>query len=173
MGGVDKDNVTGEVLKALRHCALPLNCHITVVMGANAPWIVEVRHQAEQMPWLTEVRVNISNMAQLMADSDLAIGAAGSTSWERCCLGLPTVMVVLADNQKTAALLLEEAQVVWMLSLGVNLPFQLRRIIERINNEKKLLIDISEHAKLITDGTGCQFVVNKLEKLTTNNSQGE
>ncbi len=42
-------------------------------------------------------------MAQLMADSDLAIGAAGATSWERCCLGLPTVMVVLADNQRYAA----------------------------------------------------------------------
>jgi len=42
-----------------------------------------------------------------MADSDLAIGAAGSTSWERCCLGLPTLLIVLAENQRDAARFLE------------------------------------------------------------------
>ena len=42
MGGVDKDNATGQVLEALRGCALPAQCHITVVMGTTAPWLDEV-----------------------------------------------------------------------------------------------------------------------------------
>jgi UDP-2,4-diacetamido-2,4,6-trideoxy-beta-L-altropyranose hydrolase len=38
-------------------------------------------------------------MAEHMCQADLSIGAAGSTAWERCCLGLPSVLVILADNQ--------------------------------------------------------------------------
>ena len=66
------------------------------------------------MPWRTDVRVNVSDMASLMADTDLAIGAAGSTSWERCCLGLPVLMVVLAENQREAAASLGYIQVLAM-----------------------------------------------------------
>ena len=103
MGGVDQGNATGRVLQALKDCALPPDCRITVVMGLTAPWLEDVRERAAQMPWPTEVVVNAGDMAQRMAESDLAIGAAGSTSWERCCLGLPTIMLVLADNQRPAA----------------------------------------------------------------------
>jgi len=103
LGGVDKDNITTQILITLKQCALPSELKITVVMGRTAPWIKEVRQQAQDMPWTTEVVVGVNNMAELMARSDLAIGAAGSTSWERCCLGLPSIMVVLADNQNLIA----------------------------------------------------------------------
>lgn len=109
MGGVDKDNATGQVLEALRACALPVDCRITVVMGATAPWLKEVERLAQNMPWPTQVKIGVRDMAQLMADSDLAIGAAGATSWERCCLGLPTIMLVLADNQRTIAQALHDS----------------------------------------------------------------
>ena len=163
MGGVDKDNVTGRVLKVLRYCALPKNCRITVVMGASAPWIVDVQRQAEQMPWLTEVRVNISNMAQLMADSDLAIGAAGSTSWERCCLGLPTVMVVLAANQQKIAQGLEQEGAVHVLQHP-------RQIIDRLPGILASLIHLFAHrlamsqaASRITNGSGVASVIEHME----------
>lgn len=83
--------------------ALHPYCKQIMVTGGTAPWIKEVRQQAQDMPWTTEVVVGVNNMAELMAKSDLAIGAAGSTSWERCCLGLPSIMVVLADNQNLIA----------------------------------------------------------------------
>ena len=103
MGGVDKDNATGTVLNALRHCPLPEDAEIEVVMGGNAPWLESVRRQAATMPRKTTIRVDVRDMAMRMLDADLAIGAAGSTSWERCCLGLPAVMVVLAENQRSIA----------------------------------------------------------------------
>lgn len=103
MGGVDKDNATGRVLKALQTSPLPRDLKITVVMGPHAPWLKNVCDQSAQLPWPTQVLVGIRNMAELMANSDLAIGAAGSTSWERCCLGLPTIQMVLADNQQAIA----------------------------------------------------------------------
>lgn len=103
LGGVDMHNLTGGVLTALSRQRLPADCVITVVMGGAAPWVEQVRAVAEAMPVRTEVLVNVKNMAELMALSDLAIGAAGSTAWERCCLGLPSFMFVLADNQQRIA----------------------------------------------------------------------
>lgn len=103
LGGVDKDNVTGQVLDALSGIDLPEGIEITVVMGASAPWLEYVRYHARQMPCETEVVVNVSDMARRMAEADLAIGAAGSTAWERCCMGLPTILLVLAENQKEIA----------------------------------------------------------------------
>lgn len=109
MGGVDQPNATGEVLAVLRECALPPDCRVSVVMGMQAIWIAEVREMAAAMPWPTEVLVNVTDMAERMAASDLAIGAAGGTAWERCCLGLPTLLVVLAANQEAGAAALEQA----------------------------------------------------------------
>jgi spore coat polysaccharide biosynthesis predicted glycosyltransferase SpsG len=54
-------------------------------------------------------------MAALMARADLAVGAGGTTSWERCCLGLPTVMITVADNQALIARHLAAAGAVELL----------------------------------------------------------
>ena len=132
MGGVDQPNATGQVLQALKACALPADCRITVVMGLAAPWLQNVQELARQMPWLTEVVVNVSDMAQRMADSDLAVGAAGSTSWERCCLGLPTLMVVLAANQQASAQALKNANAVYLIGgegdIATHLPLALKKL---------------------------------------------
>ena len=107
LGGVDKDNITTKILKVLQTKSLPDHCSITIVMGSTSPWIEVVKQQAAIMQWRTIVKVGVNNMAEIMANSNLAIGAAGSTSWERCCLGLPTIMLVLADNQQVIASALE------------------------------------------------------------------
>jgi UDP-2,4-diacetamido-2,4,6-trideoxy-beta-L-altropyranose hydrolase len=165
MGGVDKDNATGQVLQALTSCNLREVSQIVVVMGATAPWLDYVKEQAERMPWPTIVEVGVIDMAQLMADSDLAIGAAGATSWERCCLGLPTLMFVLAENQKAAAVNLEQAGAVTLLSLGAHLREELIKAITQLTHNKYHFKSLAEHAKKITDGTGCQFVAGMMRNL--------
>ncbi len=152
LGGVDKDNATTQVLKALRVCPLPGDCKITVVMGPHAPWLTDVLANAAQMPWPTEVLVAVNNMAELMARSDLAIGAAGSTNWERCCLGLPSLLLVLADNQKSSAEALEKVkavQVVALESLAVSLPEHIRELASC-----EMLKSLSNAAQAITSGHG-------------------
>lgn len=160
MGGVDKDNATGQVLQALRTCPLPADCRITVVMGPAAPWLDVVKRLAQEMPWPTRVRVGVSDMAQLMADSDLAIGAAGATSWERCCLGLPTAMMVLAENQRYAAGLLETTGAVKTLLLGKTLVDQISDLIFEATDSAEYIKNISVRASAITDGRGCVNVVD-------------
>lgn len=163
MGGVDKDNATGQVLCALQSTELPGNCRITVVMGATSPWLAEVRQQAAQMPWPTGVSVGVSNMAQLMADSDLAIGAAGATSWERCCLGLPTVMVVLADNQKKVAHGLEQAGAVLVLKKSQQILECLPALVASLASSPVQRAAMCGTAAHITDGSGVATVIHHLE----------
>jgi UDP-2,4-diacetamido-2,4,6-trideoxy-beta-L-altropyranose hydrolase len=157
MGGVDKDNATSRVLKAL--CIIPMltGCKITVVMGATAPWLNEVNSMAFDMPLPIRVLVGVSDMAQLMADSDLAIGAAGATSLERCCLGLPSIMAIQAENQRKVARGLVEA--------GAALPFspliaeyQLEPIISSLISNPQRLIAMSNAAAQIVDGDGIRMI---------------
>lgn len=163
MGGVDKDNATCQVLDGLRSCPLPADCRITVVMGTTAPWLAEVERLAHDMPWLTQVKVGVRDMAQLMADSDLAIGAAGATSWERCCLGLPTIMVVLAANQYQVARGLEQAGAALVIGSTQSIARHLfSRLISLIESPMQLKAMI-QSAGDIADGRGIDAVIQHLE----------
>lgn len=166
MGGVDRDNATGQVLAALQPCNLPTNFRVTVVMGLHAPWLTQVRAQAIQMPWLTEVLAGVDNMAQLMAESDLAIGAAGSTSWERCCLGLATIQIALAQNQVTIAQALSDAGAALMLQ-AENIAQTLPGLIDTITSVDKLYTT-SVASSAVTQGKGAEIVSDYMKDVYEN-----
>ena len=96
-GGTDP---IGETLKACRAvaAAIPDDVTVDVVAGAANP-----RREDIACFCRTDVRFHyhcqITNMAELMSDADLAIGAGGTTAWERTFLGLPTMTVAVAENQ--------------------------------------------------------------------------
>lgn len=154
MGGVDKDNATARVLNVLRASPLPNDCKISVVLGPTAPWLSEVQQRAQAMPFSTTVFVGVSNMAQLMAGSDLAIGAAGASSWERCCLGLPTLMIVLAENQTAVATGLVKAGAAQMIDLYDESMQQPVNLINEICNSESALTNMSQAASRLVDGQG-------------------
>lgn len=96
-GGVDAPNLTGRSLEALRAVGQG-GLHIDVVLplaGIHRELVVKL---AESMSGVT-IHDNLPSLAKLLASADLAIGAGGTTSWERLCLGLPSVIITLADNQ--------------------------------------------------------------------------
>jgi UDP-2,4-diacetamido-2,4,6-trideoxy-beta-L-altropyranose hydrolase len=159
MGGVDKDDAAGRVLDALQGCTLPADLRITVVMGLHAPWLEKVQVKATHMPCRTEVLLGVNNMAQLMADSDLAIGAAGATAWERCSLGLPSVVIVLAHNQLAGAVALRNAGAAVVLESTQQIADILSapRNVEFAN---EMLTKLSRAAASVTDGQGCSRATN-------------
>ncbi len=161
MGGVDRDNATGQVLAALNSCNLPTDLRVTVVMGPHAPWLAQVQTQAAQMPWPTEVLVGVNNMAQLMAESDLAIGAAGCTAWERCSLGLPSFVFVLAQNQLPGAVALQEAGA----AVAMESQQQITNFFasqQSASEARVVLNKLSQAAAAVTDGEGCQRTVKHM-----------
>lgn len=75
---------------------------IDVIFGTKTPTLAEAQHLAETQP-AVQIHIDPPSVAALLTEADLAVGAAGASTWERCCLGLPSVMVVLADNQRQIA----------------------------------------------------------------------
>ena len=103
MGGIDKSNHTSSVLTHLSESELSSGLNISVVMGSNSPFLDEVKSLADKLPMNIQILENVKKMAELMVSSDIAIGASGTTTWERCCMGLPTIQIVTASNQKSLA----------------------------------------------------------------------
>ena len=158
MGGVDVDNVTEKVLDELKICNLPSDLKITIVMGSSAPHLESVKSKAIMLPYKTEVKVDVDNMAEIMANSDIAIGAAGATTWERCCLGLPTVQIVTADNQMDIAKNLDSINVIQLYD-------RKRRLSIDIDNISSFTSKMSLASASIVDGRGAprveRFITSK------------
>ncbi len=94
ISGTDPRDVTGLAARGAATLGVPVD----VVVGAPYP------HRARLEGWAAtrsgiEVHVATPRMAELMSRADVSIGAPGSASWERCCVGLPTVLITVADNQ--------------------------------------------------------------------------
>ena len=162
LGGVDRDNVTSRVLARLASCRLHPDTRITVVIGRSAPGRDEVARQAAQMPVGTEVCMGATNMAALMTRADLAIGAGGSTSWERCCLGLPTLLVVLAPNQEPAARALSASGAAVLFGDATDPTSGLADAIAS-TMEPRVLAAMSVSSADLVDGLGAHRVVGEME----------
>jgi UDP-2,4-diacetamido-2,4,6-trideoxy-beta-L-altropyranose hydrolase len=99
-GGTDPVNGTGVALGALEKTDIP---RIDVMLGAKAAYLDAVREQATRMGARVNLMLDVAEVAEAMAKADLVIGAPGTGTWERGCLGLPSLLVVIAPNQKLNA----------------------------------------------------------------------
>ena len=153
MGGVDVNNVTENVLDELKLCNLPNDIKITIVMGGSALHLESVKSKSIELPYKIEVKADVGDMAEIMANTDIAIGAAGATTWERCCLGLPTIQIVIAKNQITIAKSLAEIGAIKLLKSIGSMP----RV---INNPTKWMLNVSKIARNVTDGLGVKRVTS-------------
>ena len=169
LGGVDKDNHTLAVLQALSAYvsgslkALPIRA--TIIMGATAPHLASVQRYAATAPYPGQVIANAHNMAELMTQATWAIGAAGSTSWERCALGVPTLLLTIADNQRSIAAQLQRAGAALALEASqIHSPaFQatLTHLMQPENQHR-----ISQAAAQLCDAHGAARVAQHIAQLT-------
>ena len=155
MGGVDVNNITENVLDELKLCNLPNDTNITIVMGGSAPHLESVKSKAITLLYKTEVKVDVDNMAEIMANTDIAIGAAGATTWERCCLGLPTIQIVIAENQLFSAEVLACHNI-------VKLAKEIKETTYLLESSSEWMKSIGSSALKICDGMGSYKVFNKM-----------
>lgn len=100
-GGTDPTNETMKSLKAIALLKTP-NIYVDVLLSnlnKNKSQIKAFCLNHENMT----IHQQVQNVAELMNNADLAIGAGGTTTWERCCLGLPSIVVSVASNQEQIA----------------------------------------------------------------------
>lgn len=161
MGGVDKDNITSKVLSCLNQHQFCHNLHFTVVLGHTALHIAAVKKLAHELSFHTEVLVGVSSMAELMSNSDLAIGAAGGTAIERCCVGLPSVIMVLAENQKPGAQALEKLGAAIVVNEAEAID-DIALVLENLLAQPALAKAVSDKACLVTEGDGVALIMKYL-----------
>ncbi len=100
-GGVDSDNLTGRSLSAFLSLKRQ-DILVDVVITASFPHAEAIEQQIKGHANI-RLHIGLPTLAQLIAKADLALGASGATSWERLCLGLPALVVTLAQNQRSIA----------------------------------------------------------------------
>lgn len=97
MGGTDPTGETMKVLRALEYCTFEW---IDVVVGNGNPNRQQIQSICEEQGF--HYHCQIDYIASLMAQADFSIGAGGSTTWERCYVGLPSSSTIVAENQLVA-----------------------------------------------------------------------
>ncbi len=171
MGGMDKSDATSKMLLELAEMHLPTDFAVCVVMGSASTNLDRVRKIAAQMPFATEVLFDVADMAPLMATADLAIGGAGSTSWERCCLGLPTLLLTIADNQRSIAQALHNSDAAFYVGdvRESGWTSALRAALSRAVQQPEWLFGMAKTASAICDGRGAERVADAMFEIV----QGE
>jgi len=163
IGGTDPLNVTDLVINALRSLqkeipALTAN----IVLASNATHKIQIEKSCQEHDWIN-LLIDSQNMAELMLEADLAIGASGSTTWERCCLGLPTLSIITASNQEFIAKTLEKHNVQVNLGLVESLSsYQINEKIKLLATDHTLYCKMVESSSDICDGLGAQRVVQNI-----------
>ena len=122
MGGGDPTNETVKALRAISLLNLT-DVSVDVVVGATNLQKQQVKRFCADTPNVS-YHCQVENMAQLMADADLAIGAGGVTIWERCFLGLPSITLVLAQNQVETTAVAAAAGAIWNLGWAADVEVE-------------------------------------------------
>lgn len=163
LGGGDPDNQTLKVIRALRQVGVD-DLEAVVVVGASNPHYQELKFAIRNSQFTIRLVRNVSNMPELMAWADVAISAGGSTCWEMAFMGLPTILLVLAGNQRDIAEGVSEADVA--LNLGWFEQVTDAHIVDALS---RLLVNcdqrhqMSRSGQALVDGMGRERVVLALQ----------
>jgi spore coat polysaccharide biosynthesis predicted glycosyltransferase SpsG len=160
LGLTDVSGITAQVVARL--ATSPGWQAADVVLGSGAESLEYVREVAAHDPRFT-LYVETDRMAELIAAADLAVGAGGGSAWERACLGLPTLLLILADNQRAMARRLEGEEAVIALDVadpGFDDAFD--RELARLLSDAALRARLSEASRALCDGHGAARVAEAI-----------
>jgi UDP-2,4-diacetamido-2,4,6-trideoxy-beta-L-altropyranose hydrolase len=168
LGLTDLDGITGRVVERLRPKVSEVG--IDIVLGAEAPSLASLTKIARRDTRIA-LHIDTPHMARLTAEADVAIGAAGSSAWERCTLGLPTLMLVLAENQRAAAQTLAEREAALVVDAGApDFEAVFDRALVRITTDAALRRQLAAASAELCDGLGGPRVAEVFLKLIAGRS---
>jgi UDP-2,4-diacetamido-2,4,6-trideoxy-beta-L-altropyranose hydrolase len=172
LGGSDPENVSAKIIEAL----FGLNVAVKVVIGGSNPHLQKLRAQVSSFnerlkismagagcQGTVELIVDTREMPEMMAWADVAIAAGGSTSWELAFMGLPAIVLVLADNQKDVARRLDEEGV--SVNLGLHTSVEKDQItvtLQSLLADKLHREKMSGNGRRLVDGEGVARVVTRM-----------
>jgi UDP-2,4-diacetamido-2,4,6-trideoxy-beta-L-altropyranose hydrolase len=160
-GGSDAHNMTGLAIAVLSSPEF-LYLHLDVVVGAMNPHRLQLEEQAN-LRQNTTLYSPRPHLADLMAQADLAIAAGGTTTWELACMGLPSIVITVAENQKAIAATLEaKGMIVYLGDHQQITSEKIRAALQCIIGDDQRREQISKKGKKLVDGNGVAHVVSKI-----------
>ena len=158
-GGVDADNYTGRAIEALSEIATS-GLQVDVVIGAQHPCREQIKAACAQHGFICQIQTD--KMAELMAAADLAIGAGGSATWERCCLGLPTLVFCTAVNQQKQIADAAQEGILYAPEINTDLADVIKNHTMALLENGHLRRLISRSAMQAVDGRGVSRLIGNL-----------
>jgi UDP-2,4-diacetamido-2,4,6-trideoxy-beta-L-altropyranose hydrolase len=161
MGGSDPGNLTTRMIEALALAGTE-GFEAKIVVGGSNPHFTAIEKAAFDSGLNIKVLRDVSNPADLMSEADIAISAAGSTCWELCMLGLPSLLIDVADNQTTLA------QELHRMGCAVHIGDRsissdaVANELRRLANDPQRRQDLSQRSRKLVDGRGASRVVSAL-----------
>jgi len=164
LGGSDPDNVTLKVLDALALIRRE-GLEATVVIGGGNPHRAGLEDAAARMPFPVRVVVNAADMPELMAWADVAVSAGGSTVWELAFLGVPSLLLVTAENQLGVAEGMRVRGATHSLGwAGEQTALSLASSLTALLDDPARRSKMSRQARALVDGRGAERVLRTLRE---------
>lgn len=163
-GGSDPTNETEKAIRAVRRLN-PAGIEVDVIVGASNPMKERIAALCADLPYM-RFHCQVNNMARFLVEADLALGAAGVSSWERLALGVPSLVVAVAGNQIENMRQLDGLGVA--VGLGVSQDVTEEKLSLAIGNllsSPSIVSAMSEKALGLVDGEGVSRVVDRLVEI--------
>lgn len=168
-GGADERNLTGRSLSAFLALGKS-DIEVDVVISAGSPHASAIRRQIQGCANV-HLHSNLHSLAPLMRQADLAIGAGGTTSWERLCLGLPALVVTLADNQRPIAAELNRRRLIrWLGHQDDVTEADFSQALRELHAQPSLQSEFSSGTQVV-DGKGVHRVWAAMVAVSASNLQ--
>ena len=163
-GGIDEANFTEPVILAV--AALKISdLEVDVIIGAKHPAREEIVKHCKDNSFTCHIQTK--RIAFLFSRADASIGAGGSTIWERGCLGLPTLVFIVAENQREASICAEHHNLLKLAESSKDNAKALQQEIGGFLSNRSMLESISRSClcKLDAKGTGrvAKFMLSIVE----------
>lgn len=156
-GGSDPTDQTSRALTALSGLEMA-HLLVDVVIGPNHPDPEGIARRVAERPGTT-LFGDLPTLADLMGRADLGLGAGGMTTWERSCLGLPSLVAVVAENQASSArAMAKDGRHVLVAGGGTPTVDDWRAALVRAVRDPAALATMGQRASEVTDGLGAKRV---------------
>lgn len=171
-GGSDAENGTGLALQALALLPAPA-MNVRVLVGASNPHRAELERVAAMLNHNIEFETDSKRVADEMAWADLAISAAGSTSWELAFMGLPSLLVTLSENQRGCAQYLQRHGIAINLGWQQEVqPTAMATALSALAADVARRAEMSSRGRHLIDGRGAERVVQAMVSMASASEQG-
>lgn len=157
-GGSDSGNYTESAVESLMRLS-ERNIDVRIMIGASYAHAATLARRAEGADFPIQIVHNCSRPSDLMRWCDLAISAAGSTSWELAFLGVPFIAISTVENQDAIARTLHQEQIAMVVDSGGNLA----DAVEELRCDEEQRLRMSQKGSALFDGQGVYRVLQVLD----------